>query len=38
MLIGDWLAAQLIVRLSPTFVRVPVIDIGAATSVKLVLG
>ena len=37
-LIGGWLGALLIVRLSPTLVRVLVIAIGAATTVKLALG
>jgi hypothetical protein len=34
-LIGGWLGALLIVRLSPTLVRVLVIIIGAATTIKL---
>ena len=37
-LIGGWLGALLILRLSPTLVRVLVIVIGAATTVKLALG
>jgi uncharacterized membrane protein YfcA len=37
-LIGGWLGARLIMRLSPTLVRVLVIVIGVATTVKLALG
>jgi hypothetical protein len=37
-LIGGWLGALVIMRLSPTLVRVLVIAIGAATTIKLALG
>jgi hypothetical protein len=37
-LVGGWLGALLIVRLSPTVVRIVVIAIGVATTVKLALG
>jgi uncharacterized membrane protein YfcA len=37
-LIGGWLGALLIVRLSPTLVRVLVIVVGVVTTVKLALG
>jgi uncharacterized membrane protein YfcA len=37
-LVGGWLGALLIVRLSPTVVRAVVIAIGVATTVKLALG
>jgi uncharacterized membrane protein YfcA len=37
-LVGGWLGALLIVRLSPTVVRVVVIVIGVATTIKLAIG
>ncbi len=37
-LVGGWLGALLIVRLSPTVVRIVVIAIGIATTVKLAIG
>jgi hypothetical protein len=37
-LLGGWLGALLIVRLSPTAVRIVVIAIGVATTIKLALG
>jgi uncharacterized protein len=37
-LIGGWLGALLVLRLSPTLVRVLVVVIGVATTVKLAIG
>jgi uncharacterized membrane protein YfcA len=37
-LVGGWLGALLIVRLSPTLVRSLVIAIGVATTIKLAIG
>ena len=37
-LVGGWLGALVVVRLSPTLVRVVVIAVGVATTVKLALG
>ncbi len=37
-LIGGWLGALLVLRLSPTLVRVLVVVIGVATTVKLAVG
>jgi uncharacterized membrane protein YfcA len=37
-LVGGWLGALLMVRLSPTLVRVAVIAVGVVTTVKLALG
>jgi hypothetical protein len=37
-LVGGWLGALLMVRLSPTLVRVAVITVGVVTTVKLALG
>ena len=37
-LIGGWLGAMLVVRLSPLFVRILVIVVGVVTTVKLALG
>jgi uncharacterized membrane protein YfcA len=36
-LIGGWLGAMLIVRLSPNLVRALVIAVGAATTIKLAI-
>ncbi len=37
-LVGGWLGALLVVRLSPTLVRAIVVVVGAATTIKLALG